>query len=431
MTPAERAQTERAQTEQALADRRLAERALADAHRREWALVLAATARVTRNLDLAEECVQDAYLSALAAWTRDGVPANPAAWLTTAAKRKALDAIRRDQTLRTKLPLLLEPDESDDADQDSTDDGTIADDRLRLVFTCCHPVLAQEAQVALTLRLVCGVSTADVAAALLVQEATMAARLTRAKKRIATAGVRYEVPAAAELPDRLDSVLTVVHVLYTTGHTAPSGQALVRADLVERSLDLARMLRALMPDETEVAGLLALLLVTDARRATRTGADGALARLAEQDRGAWDRAAIEEGDRLIVWALRRGAPGRFTLQAAIAALHAAAPSIDETDWAQIRTLYDELLRVWPSPVVALNRAVATDRVSGPAAALAEIESLERSGELTGYRYLPAVKADLLRRLDRAAEAASAYEAALALTDNAAERDFLRARLAEL
>lgn len=401
-----------------------AARALALAHRHDWGLVVAAAARLTRDLDLAEECVQEAYLSALAAWERDGVPDKPAAWLTTAAKRKALDVLRRDQVLRRKLPLLLEPDE-DDGPAPAEE---IQDDRLRLVFTCCHPVLAREAQVALTLRLVCGVDTADVARALLVSESTMAARLTRAKKRIASAGVRYQVPPAAELPERLDSVLTVVHLLYTTGHTAPTGPELVRADLVDRAIGLARVLRALMPDEPEVAGLLALLLVTDARRGART-ADGALVLLADQDRARWDRAAIAEGDELIVWALRRGAPGRFTLQAAIAGLHASAPSAAETDWPQIRQLYDALLRVWPSPVVALNRAVATDRVSGPAAALAEVEPLE--ADLSGYRYLHAVKADLLRRLDRPTEARSAYETALELTDNGAERAFLLGRLAQL
>ena len=400
-----------------------AERALAEAHRAEWALVVAATARLTRDLDLAEECVQEAYLSALAVWERDGVPDRPAAWLTTAAKRRALDVLRRDQTLRRKLPLLLEPEGDEPAEPDE-----IPDDRLRLVFTCCHPVLSQEAQVALTLRLVCGVATADIARALLVSESTMAARLTRAKKKIAEAGVRYQVPAPAELPDRLDSVLTVVHLLYTTGHTAPSGAELVRTDLADRALDLARVLRALMPDEREVAGLLALLLVTNARRATRTSSGG-LTLLADQDRSLWDRAAIEEGDALIVWALRRGAPGRFTLQAAIAALHATAPSLAETDWPQIRVLYDELLRVWPSPVVALNRAVATDKVSGPEAALAELALLER--DLSGYRYLHAVKADLLRRLNRPTEAKAAYEAALSLTDNEAETAFMRSRLAEL
>ena len=258
----------------------------------------------------------------------------------------------------------------------------------------------------------------------------MAARLTRAKKKISAARIPYRVPEAHELPERLDAVLTVIHLLYTTGHTAPSGEQLVRGALVERALDLARMLLALMPDEREVRGLLALLLVTDARRSTRTDAHGRLLLLEEQDRSAWDRDAIEEGHRLVVGALRGGRPGRYALQAAIAALHATAPSYDETDWPQVLTLYDALLRVWPSPVVALNRAVAVAMVEGPEAALAEVEALERDGRLAGYRYLPAIKADLLRRLGRHPEAASAYRAALDLTDNEAERAFLSARLAE-
>ena len=356
------------------------ERAVADAHRREWAFVLAATARVARDLDLAEECVQDAYVAALDAWARDGVPRKPGAWLTTTAKRKALDALRRGQTFRSKMPLLVEPEETEmdelthgavGSEEAGPDDlrGAVPDDRLRLIFTCCHPALAREAQVALTLRLVCGVSTGDIARAFLVSEPTMAARVTRAKKKISAARIPYRVPQAHELPERLDAVLTVIHLLYTTGHTAPSGERLVRGDLVDRALDLARMLRALMPDEREVRGLLALLLVTDARRSTRTDDDGRLLLLEEQDRSAWDRAAIEEGHRLVLDALRGGNAGRYALQAAIAALHAQAPSYAETDWPQVLVLYDELLRVWPSPVVALNRAVAVAMVRGPEAAL--------------------------------------------------------------
>jgi RNA polymerase sigma-70 factor (ECF subfamily) len=392
-------------------------------------MVLAATVRVAGDLDLAEECVQDAYVSALDAWTRDGIPTNPGAWLTVASRRRALDAHRREKTLRTKLPLLIEPDT---APEESTVDGegvdVIPDDRLRLVFTCCHPALAREAQVALTLRLVCGLTTAEISDAFLVSETTMAARVTRAKKKIQAAHIAYRVPAAADLPERLDAVLTVVHLLFTTGHTAPNGQELVRADLVDRALRLTRMLAQLMPDEREVRGLLALLLLTDARRATRSTSDGRLALLQEQDRSAWDRAAIAEGTALVVGALRGGHPGRFALQAAIAALHAEAPSYAETDWHQMRRLYDELLRVWPSPVVELNRCVATSMVDGPAVALAELATLERDERLAGYRYLPATRADLLRRLGRADEAADAYRAALALTENAQERDFLTRRL---
>ena len=402
--------------------------AVADAHRREWAYVLAATARVAGDIDLAEECVQDAYLSALEAWTREGVPRNPAAWLTVAARRKALDAHRRDKTLRTKLPLLVEPDATP---PDAEDDDVIGDDRLRLVFTCCHPALAREAQVALTLRLVCGLTTGEIAQAFLVSEATMAARVTRAKKKISATRIPYRVPGAAELPDRLDAVLTVVHLLYTTGHTAPIGDALVRPDLVERALDLARMLQYLMPDEREVRGLLALLLLTDARRSSRTSADGKLLLLADQSRAGWDRAMIADGIRLVREALRGARPGRFVLQAAIAALHAEAPSYAETDWAQVVALYDLLVRVWPSPVVALNRAAALSMKDGPEAALTAIEQLERDGRLDGYRYLPATKADLLRRLGRRAEAATAYQAALDLAENAQEREFLTQRLAEV
>jgi RNA polymerase sigma-70 factor (ECF subfamily) len=398
--------------------------------------VLAATARVAGDLDLAEECVQDAYAAALTAWTRQGVPRNTGAWLTTAARRRAIDAKRRDAVLRAKLPLLIEPDApvaSSAPPGAGTGEGdeVIPDDRLRLIFTCCHPALAREAQVALTLRLVCGLTTVEIAQAFLVSEPTMAARVTRAKKKISAARIAYRVPGAAELPDRLDAVLTVVHLLYTTGHTAPGGENLVRADLVDRAIGLARMLRTLMPDEREVAGLLALILLTDARRATRADARGRVLLLEEQDRSQWDRAVIAEGTTLVLWALRGGRPGRFALQAAIAALHAAAPSYAETDWSQIVTLYDALLRVWTSPVVALNRAVAVAMAQGPAAGLAQIGELEADGRLGAYRYLPAAKADLLRRLGQREAAAQAYRAALALTDNAAEREFLARRLTEV
>src|SRR5690349_21520637 len=404
--------------------------AVADAHRREWAFVLAATARVAGDIDLAEECVQDAYVAALDVWSRQGVPRNPGAWLTTAARRRAIDALRRDRTLRGKLPLLIEP-AAPVASSSPPPAPAGEDDRLRLVFTCCHPALAREAQVALTLRLVCGLTTTEIAQAFLVPEPTMAARVTRAKKKISAARIAYRVPGAAELPDRLDAVLTVVHLLYTTGHMAPAGENVVRGDLVERAIDLARMLRSLMPDEREVRGLLALLLLTDARRATRADADGRLLLLAEQDRSLWDRAVIAEGAALVPWALRGGGPGRFALQAAIAALHAEAPSYGETDGPEVVALYDALLRVWSSPVVALNRAVAVAMARGPDAGLAQIGELEADGRLSGYRYLPAAKADLLRRLGQPEAAAQAYRAALALTDNAAERDFLARRLTEV
>ena len=404
--------------------------AVADAHRREWAFVLAATARVTRDLDAAEECVQDAYVAALDAWGRQGVPRNPAAWLTTAARHRALDALRRDKTLRAKLPLLI-GDEPAQPDGDGHDDFPAGDDRLRLIFTCCHPAIAREAQVALTLRLVCGLSTADIARAFLVSEPTMAARVTRAKKKISAAKIAYRVPGAAELPDRLDAVLTVVHLVFTVGHTAPDGPSLVRADLVDRAIALAQLLRTLMPDEREAAGLLGLLLITDARRLTRTDAAGNLLLLEEQDRSRWDAARIAQGAALVVEALRGGRPGRFALQGAIAAVHGEALSYSATDWPELLVLYDRLLRAWPSPVVELNRAVVTAMVSGPAAALEDIARLEADGRLDGYHYLPATKADLLRRLRRYAEAECAYRCALSLAENPAEKAFIERRISQV
>jgi RNA polymerase sigma-70 factor (ECF subfamily) len=411
------------------------EAAIAEAHDHAWAQVLAATARVAQDLDLAEECVQEAYIAALQSWVRDGIPRNPAAWLTTTARRRAVDAVRRERALRAKLPLLVEPEAGPEQEED--DDpwaaelvGTVPDERLRLVFLCCHPALAQEAQLALTLRLVCGVSTADIAKALLVTEPTLAARITRAKKKIASARIPFRLPKAAELPDRLGGVLGVVHLLFTTGHTAPSGASLLRTDLVEQSLRLARMLRELMPDEPEVRGLLALLLLTDARRATRVDADGRLLRLEDQDRSRWDRAALTEGQALIVDASRTGRAGRYLLQAAIASLYAEAPSYQETDWHGIAACYDALSALWPSPVVALNRTVAQSMLDGPARALESVVELEHDARLAGSHYLPALKADLLLRLGRPQDAAIAYSRALELVENAAEREFLRRRLAE-
>jgi RNA polymerase sigma factor (sigma-70 family) len=389
--------------------------------------VLSSTVRLTRDLDLAEECVQDAYAQALSTWAQRGVPAKPGAWLTTVARRRALDLLRRDSVLRRALPLLVE----DEAEPEPSSMAEYPDERLRLICTCCHPALAPEAQVALTLRLLCGLSTAEVARAFLVSEPTMAARITRAKKKIAAARIPYRVPAADELPERIDAVLAVVHLLFTTGHTAPAGADLVRLDLVERARDLARMLHALQPDNADVAGLLALILLTDARRATRVGTDGQLLLLADQDRSQWDTRAIDEGVALVRRALRGRPPGRYALQAAIAAVHAEAPSWDSTDWGEIVALYDVLTAIWPSPVVALNRAAAVGLARGPAAGLAELDALGAEPQLAGYGYLPAARADFLHRLGRDAEARLAYEEALLLTENEVERQFLTRRLTEL
>jgi RNA polymerase sigma-70 factor (ECF subfamily) len=403
--------------------------AVADAHRREWAFVLAATVRVTRDIDVAEECVQEAFAAALTEWRDRGVPSRPGAWLTTVARRRALNVLRHSGVERRHLPLLVE----ETVAPDPRDDGAhgYPDDRLRLVVTCCHPALDRPAQVALTLRLLCGLTTAEVARAFLVSEPTMAARITRAKKKIAVARIPYRVPPPAELPTRVDAVLAVVHLLFTTGHTTPAGEDLVRADLVERALQLCRMLRALLPRDPAVAGLLALLVLTDARRATRTGEDGRLLLLEEQDRARWDGAAIAEGVALVREALRARPPSRYALQAAIAAVHAEAPSWDATDWTEVVALYGVLAQVWPSPVVALNRAVAVGFASGPAAGLAALDALATEPQLAGYGYLPAARADLLRRLGRVAEARLAYTEALHLTDNAVERRFLAGRLAAL
>jgi RNA polymerase sigma factor (sigma-70 family) len=408
--------------------------AVADAHRREWGAVLAATVRVTRDLDFAEECVQDAYAAALTTWSTGGVPARPGAWLTTVARRRALDAGRRRARMERTLPLLVEPDEdvtTGPAAGGSATTGPLSDDRLRLVFTCCHPALAKEAQVALTLRLMCGLTTAEVARAFLVSEATMAARITRAKKKIAAARIPYRVPSEAELPERVGAVCDVVHLLFTTGHRAPAGADLVRTDLVERALDLARMIRVLLPGDADVAGLLALVLLTDARRATQVSEDGRLLLLAEQDRRRWDRSAIAEGIALVREALGRRPPGRYALQAAIAAVHAEAPRWEDTNWSEIVALYDELCAVWPSPVVALNRAVAVGMADGPLAGLSALDALSDHPQLAGYGYFPAARADFLRRVGRIGEARSAYEEALALTENAVEREFLAGRLSQL
>jgi RNA polymerase sigma-70 factor (ECF subfamily) len=402
------------------------EAAVADAHRREWAFVLAATVRVAGDLDLAEECVQDAYARALTSWPDQGVPARPAAWLTTVARRRAVDLLRRRAVHDRVLPDLLVEEEP--AEPVAGDRPGVPDDRLRLVFTCCHPALAPEARVALTLRLVCGLTTAEVARMFLVQESTMAARITRAKKKIAAARIPYRVPRLEELPERTDAVLTVVHLVFTTGHTAPVGADLVRADLAELALSLARMLRLLLPDDADVAGLLGLILLTHARRSTRVSADGSLALLSDQDRSRWDAEGIAEGLALVREALTRRPPGRFALMAAIAAVHAEAPAWSATDWAELVGLYDLLVAIWPSPVVALNRAVAVGFADGPEAGLAALDRLVDEPQLATYAYLPSARAGLLARLGRDDEAADAYRRALDLTDNAVEREFLRSRL---
>lgn len=395
--------------------------------------MLSATVRVAGDLDLAQECAQEAYVSALQAWTRHGIPTRPGAWLTTAARNQALDRLRREMTLRRKLPLLVEPagvDPHEPVDGDDPD-AAVPDDRLRLVFTCCHPALAPEARVALTLRLVCGVATPDVARAFLVSESTMAARITRAKKKISEARIPYRVPGRAELPERLDSVLTAVHLLFSTGHTAGEGDTLVREDLCDRALHLARTLAALLPEQAETRGLLGLLLLTDARRATRTDERGRLLLLADQDRTRWNQRAILEGLTVTAGALASGAPGRFALQAAIAGVHAVAPSLELTDWPRIVHLYDLLLAVWNTPVVALNRAAAVAFADGPAAALPLLDQLAADPRLAEYPYFHATRAHLLQRLGAAAAAAAAYRRAMELTANAAEQAFLEDRLAEL
>ena len=409
------------------------ERAVVEAHRREWAAVLAATVCTVRDLDVAEECAQEAFVAAFEAWCRDGVPKSPGAWLTTVAKRRAVDMIRREVTLRTKLPLLIEPAQSDEEivrgeliQTDSRD--VVQDERLRLIFLCCHPALAPEAQMALTLRLVCGMSTEDIARLFLVSDTTMGARLTRAKQKISTARIPLRMPTESEMPDRLRAVLGVIYLLFTMGHTAASGSSLMRPELVDEAMHLTTVLQDLMPDEREVRGLLALLLVTDARRTTRVDADGAPVSLEDQDRSRWDVLAIARANELVAEGLRSARPGRYTLQAAIALVHASAPSFDDTDWMEIVRLYDLLLESWPSPIVALNRAVAVAQLDGPDVALILVEELEGEPRLADYHYLPAIKADLLRRLGREDEALAEGQRALGLVRNDAERAFLDAQL---
>ncbi len=406
--------------------------ALSDAHRSEWAFVLAAAVRITRDLDLAEECVQDAYASALVAWDRHGVPARPGAWLTTVARNRALDSLRRESVRRRALPLLSvegQPQAARDAETDEED--VLLDDRLRLIFTCCHPALSAEARVALTLRLVCGVTTAEIARICLVSEPTMAARITRAKRKIATARIPFRVPDSDELEARTDAVLDVIHLLFTSGHTAPTGASLVRDEVTGRALDLARMLHALLPENRDASGLLALILLTQARAAERVNQDGTPRLLEQQDRARWDHRAIAEGSALVRESLRGGQPGKYALLAAIGAVHDDAANWDDTDWPQIVALYDRLLSVWPSPVVELNRAVAIRFADGPRAGLAALDVLVEDRRLAGYPYLALARAECLRAVDRSLEARMLYEQAIEFTENAAERRFLQRRLQKL
>jgi RNA polymerase sigma-70 factor (ECF subfamily) len=405
------------------------EAAVAHAFREEWGRVVATLIRVTGDWDLAEECAQDAFTLALERWRRDGVPRTPGAWLTTTARNRALDRLRRAATGAAKLQevaVLSQPDEPP-----ARDDSGIVDDRLRLIFTCCHPALATEAQVALTLRTLTGLTTAEIARAFLVPESTMAQRLVRAKRKIAQAGIPYRVPPAHLLPERTNAVLAVLYLLFNEGYSASEGADLVRRGLCAEAIRLARTLVALMPDEPEAVGLLALLLLQDARSTARVDEKGDLVPLEEQDRARWDRDAIDEGAALVEAALRRRRPGPYQVQAAIAACHATAANPAATDWTEIAALYGELARMTGSPVVELNRAVAIAMAEGPAAGLAIVDALHESGALRGYHLLPATRADLLRRLDRADEAAAAYRDALALAATDTERRYLTRRLAEV
>jgi RNA polymerase sigma-70 factor (ECF subfamily) len=391
--------------------------------REEYGRAVAVLTRVFGDIDTAEDAVQDAFTEAARRWPSAGLPPSPAGWIITTARNRAIDRLRREAARDSKhaqAALLRVQDEPEEAEGK----GPVRDDRLRLMFTCCHQALGTAARVALTLRLLGGLTTAEIAHAFLVPEPTMAQRLVRAKAKIRDAGIPYRIPAEADLPARVSAVLAVVYLIFNEGYTASSGASLARPDLSAEAIRLGRLLAELMPDEPEVLGLLALMLLTESRRVARTSADGTLVLLADQDRGRWDRALIAEGQALVGRCLRRGRPGPYQVQAAIAAVHSDAPSAGATDWGRILALYDQLLALAPGPVVALNRAVALAETDGPAAALALVDELH----LDGYYLYHAIRADLLRRLGRRGDAATAYETAIAQAGNEAERAYLtRAR----
>ncbi len=394
------------------------------AYRESSGRAVATLVRFLGDIDLAEEAVQEAFTVAIERWPRDGVPPNPGGWIVTTARHKALDRLRREssRSSREHQATLLTEDEDEDEDE-GEEVSPVPDDQLRLIFTCCHPALSAEAQLALTLRLVAGLQTPEIARAFLVPEPTVAQRLVRAKRKIRAAKIPYRVPRDAELTRRLPFVLAVVYLVFNEGYTASAGDALIRTDLCAEAVRLARLLAELMPDEPEVLGLLALLLLTEARRPARTAADGSLVRLADQDRGRWDRKLIAEGQDLVRACLRRNRPGPYQLQAAIAAVHADAAVAADTDWRQILALYDQLMIVAPTPVVALNRCVAVAEAEGPATALHQLDAMDQL-DLAGYHLFHAARADLLRRLGRSAEAATAYNAAIERSGNETERSFL-------